>query len=65
MQLGKKLVPKIEAFARERESRYLTVNTQDYEALAFYQKLGLTVFGSIDDTPFVGTTKYYLKKRLN
>lgn len=63
--IGQKLVAKIEAFARERESRYLTVNTQDYQALAFYQKLGFTVFGSIEDTPFVGTTKYYLKKRLD
>lgn len=41
--------------------RHITVNTQDYQAPEFYQRIGFSVFGQLVDTPFVGTTKYYLQ----
>jgi ribosomal protein S18 acetylase RimI-like enzyme len=39
------------------------VDTHSFQALPFYQKLGYTVFGELEDFP-PGHTRYYLKKRL-
>lgn len=62
--LGKALINKIEKQAMKDNCLYLTVNTQEYQGLAFYQVLGFSVFGKLEDCPFVGTTKYYLEKKL-
>lgn len=62
--LGKALINKIEKQAIKDNCLYLTVNTQEYQGLAFYQALGFSVFGKLEDCPFVGTTKYYLEKKL-
>lgn len=43
---------------------HITVNTQDYQAPDFYQSFGFNIFGQLADTPFVGTTKYYLQMTL-
>ena len=43
---------------------HITVNTQDYQAPEFYQSFGFSIFGQLTDTPFVGTTKYYLQMTL-
>lgn len=50
--------------ALEKHCKYLTVNTQDYQALPFYKKNGVIIFGELEDSPIEGTTKYYLKKEL-
>lgn len=42
----------------------MTVNTQDYQARKFYERHGFEVFASVENMPFVGTTKFYLKKQL-
>lgn len=39
------------------------LDTLSFQALPFYQKLGYTVFGQIDDFP-IGHARYYLKKML-
>lgn len=62
--LGSLLLEKIELIAKNKSAKYLTVNTQDYQGLGFYQKYGFTVFGELTDCPVEGTTKYFLKKEL-
>lgn len=62
--LGQGLVKKVEAQAIKSDCLYVTVNTQEYQGLGFYQQLGFSVFGELENCPFVGTTKYFLKKRL-
>jgi ribosomal protein S18 acetylase RimI-like enzyme len=42
--------------AIERGVTSLTLNTQDFQARHFYEKLGFTVFGQLKDVPYVGTT---------
>lgn len=61
---GSQLFKKAETFAIESGSELITVHTQDYQAKAFYEKYGYHVFGQLEDTPFSGTTKYYLVKRI-
>ncbi|MTD41573.1 GNAT family N-acetyltransferase [Erwinia sp. CPCC 100877] len=61
---GTKLLKQAEAFAAECGSKQITINTQDYQAKTFYEKFGYQVFGQLADTPFEGTTKYYLVKQL-
>lgn len=40
---GKKLMMKVEEIGRERKCRFATVNTMDFQALNFYQKLGYEI----------------------
>ncbi len=64
LNIGTKLVKAMEEIAVKRECLYLTVNTQDFQGLRFYQNNGFEVFGELVDCPFDGTTKYYLRKKL-
>ncbi|WP_068467559.1 GNAT family N-acetyltransferase [Candidatus Protochlamydia phocaeensis] len=41
--LGTKLIKEAEAIGRERLCSFATVNTMDWEALPFYQKLGYAI----------------------
>lgn len=61
---GTALLQKAESFANQAGADIITVNTQDYQAKSFYEQYGYQVFGYLNDTPFVGTTKYYLVKTL-
>jgi GNAT superfamily N-acetyltransferase len=61
---GTQLLKKAEAFAVECGAKQMTINTQDYQAKSFYEKYGYQVFGELADTPFEGTTKYYLVKQV-
>ncbi|XOQ36608.1 MAG: N-acetyltransferase domain-containing protein [Lactococcus sp.] len=63
-KLATKLMMRAQEKAIERGVTSLTLNTQDFQARHFYEKLGFTVFGQLKDVPYVGTTKYYLVKRL-
>ena len=60
--IGMLLMNYVEKEAQNYHCKYITVNTQDYQARQFYERFGFSVFGEIKDTPFEGTTKYYLKK---
>ncbi|MGM0124818.1 hypothetical protein IGI37_002212 [Enterococcus sp. AZ194] len=61
---GSILVKEAEKLAISRSCRHLTVNTQDYQGLGFYQKLGFSIYGKLEDCPFDGTTKYFLNKSI-
>lgn len=63
-RIGSQLMQKIEDIARQREMIHLTLTTKSYQALEFYQKNGYEIFGSLEDMPMRGVTKYYLHKRL-
>lgn len=63
-KIGSQLLIQVEVYARKQKCHYLTVNTQDFQAVSFYQKHQFSIFGQLEDCPFEGTTKFYLKKRL-
>ena len=60
---GTQLMLEIEKIAREKECDFIKVDTLSFQALAFYQKHGYTVYGKLDN---VGRhyEHYYLKKDL-
>ena len=60
--LGRELMQRAEAFAREQGMIGLWLDTFDFQARGFYEKLGFTVFGTIEDHP-VGGRRYFLNKR--
>ncbi len=55
---------KLEQEAHLLGSRLSIVDTFEFQALEFYQKLGYTQFGVLDDCPCPGNKRYYLKKKL-
>ncbi|MCL1899598.1 MAG: GNAT family N-acetyltransferase [Promicromonosporaceae bacterium] len=59
---GTKLMKAIEREAIRLGAKVLTVSTQGFQALGFYEKLDYEVFATLDDWPIAGETKYYLKK---
>lgn len=61
---GTQLMHAIEDGARDLGSRLSIVDTFDFQALEFYQKIGYEVFGVLDDCPCPGNKRYYLKKVL-
>lgn len=61
--LGTHLVTMAEEEAMRRGMRHAQVDTVDFQALPFYQKLGYTVFGQLENCP-EGHTRYYLAKDL-
>ena len=61
--LGRRLLELAENEARERGCRGMHLDTMSFQALAFYQRLGFTIFGEIEDIP-LGHTRFFLKKRL-
>ncbi|MCB9159209.1 MAG: GNAT family N-acetyltransferase [Caldilineaceae bacterium] len=62
--LGTQLVTMAEQEATRRGARHTQVDTVDFQALGFYQKLGYAVFGQLEDCP-EGHTRYYLAKDLS
>jgi GNAT superfamily N-acetyltransferase len=59
--IGSMLLMQIEQAAAERGFPNSHVKTTDFQALAFYQKNGYEVFGTLENKP-PGHTWYYLKK---
>lgn len=62
--IGKKLMSFAEQFATDEQAKIITITTQDYQAIDFYQSLNYEIFGQLADCPFAGTTRYYLYKRI-
>jgi GNAT superfamily N-acetyltransferase len=60
---GRVLMERAESFARERGLVGIWLDTFSFQARPFYEKLGYSVFGTIDDHP-VGGHRYFLSKRL-
>ena len=61
---GALLMERIEEAAIQIGATIITVSTQDFQAKDFYERLGYTVFGELEDCPFEGTTKFYMSKRV-
>ena len=59
---GEALMGRAEAVARERGCVGVWLDTFAFQARGFYEKLGYTVFGVIDDHP-IGSARYFLSKR--
>lgn len=61
--IGARLMRDAEQEARQRGCRGAYLETFDFQAREFYEKLGYSVFGQLDDTP-PGHRRYFLKKPL-
>ncbi len=59
---GVEIMRRAEAEAVKRGCRHAHVDTFDFQALGFYQKLGYQVFGTLEGFP-EGHTRYFLQKR--
>jgi ribosomal protein S18 acetylase RimI-like enzyme len=60
--LGTKLIRHAEAIAIERKCVGAWLDTFAFQARGFYEKLGYTVFGEIEDHP-IGSRRYFLQRR--
>lgn len=60
---GARLMTMAEEVAREKNCVGIWLDTFDFQAPGFYQNLGFTEFGHLDDFP-PGHTRYYFKKHL-
>ena len=61
--IGQYLVTSAEQKAKDKGIKRARLCTFDFQALPFYEKLGYTVYGKLEDFP-EGHTLYYLKKIL-
>lgn len=61
--LGKTLMMKAEKIGRERQCSFVTLNTMDWEALPFYQKLGYEI-EFVRQGYANESTMYMLRKKL-
>jgi GNAT superfamily N-acetyltransferase len=60
---GTALMGEAERIARSRGCVGVWLDTFDFQARGFYEKLGFTLFGTLDDHP-VGHRRFFLRKRL-
>jgi ribosomal protein S18 acetylase RimI-like enzyme len=60
--VGRSLMRAAEHEAHARGCLHAHCDTFDFQALPFYQALGYSVFGQLDDYP-AGHTRYFLHKR--
>ncbi len=61
---GRALMSKAEDIARDNGCIGLWLDTYEFQARGFYEKLGFEVFGALDDHP-IGQKRFFLRKRLN
>ena len=61
--LGRTMMLQAEAEAIERGCHGAWLDTFSFQARGFYERLGYTVFGSIEDYP-PGHSRFFLKKKL-
>lgn len=61
--LGKRLMYEIEKAAAERGCVGCYLNTFDFQAHGFYEKLGYKEFGIIEDCP-IGHKRFFMQKRI-
>jgi GNAT superfamily N-acetyltransferase len=62
--LGSELMRQAEAEARTRDARQMWLDTYDFQARPFYERLGFTVFGQIDG-PAPMFPRWFMQKLLN
>ena len=61
--LGTRLMGAAETLARSRGCTDVSLDTFDYQARPFYEKLGYELFGTLEGYP-PGSRQYYLRKRI-
>lgn len=61
--IGRKLMVAAEAAALQRRCHASYLDTFDFQAVAFYQALGYSMVGALEDFP-LGHTRFFLQKRL-
>lgn len=61
--LGRQLMARAEDFARAQGLVGIWLDTFSFQARPFYEKLGFTVFGTLEDHP-VGGRRHFMQKRL-
>ena len=62
--IGAQLLEMAEQWARSRGALGVNLDTIEFQALAFYERLGYRKFGEQADNP-PGYVRYYLEKRLD
>ncbi|MDP9203262.1 MAG: GNAT family N-acetyltransferase [Gemmatimonadota bacterium] len=62
-RLGTRLMAAAEELARSRGCIGVSLDTFEYQARPFYEKLGYELFGTLEGYP-PGSRQYYLRKRL-
>jgi GNAT superfamily N-acetyltransferase len=60
--IGRELMNRAEAWAREQGLIGMWLDTFEFQARGFYEKLGFSIFGTIEDHP-VGSRRFFLQKR--
>jgi GNAT superfamily N-acetyltransferase len=61
--LGRKMMLEAEAIARRHDSEGIWLDTFDFQARPFYEKLGFTLFGTLEASERAHG-QYFMKKRL-
>ncbi|CAH9049949.1 hypothetical protein PSECIP111951_00524 [Pseudoalteromonas holothuriae] len=61
--LGSQLMQQLEVFAHEHKLHQIRTETLDFQAKPFYEKLGFSVYGILENTP-PEHTSYFLVKHL-
>lgn len=59
--IGTNLIKQIESFAKKENLTGVRMETWNFQARGFYEKMGYTVYGEIKNCP-PGTIEYFLKK---
>jgi GNAT superfamily N-acetyltransferase len=59
---GRKLMEVVEEEGRKRGAKIAYTNTFSYQAPEFYEKLGYTLYGKLDNFPEGESLSYYSKK---
>ena len=59
--IGSKLLQQAESEAKNRNCRYVFVNTYQFQAPAFYKKQGYKKVFTLKDYPYTGQRHYYQK----
>lgn len=59
--VGRALMAQMERHARDRGLTGIRLETWDFQARGFYERLGFTVYGQLADCP-PGTITYFMKK---
>jgi GNAT superfamily N-acetyltransferase len=61
--LGQRILTQAEEIAKARGCTGVWLDTFEFQARGFYEKLGYTVFGTINDFP-KGFSRFFLQKRI-